>query len=110
MSGLSVQSCTTCSDLRETQPTSVWVLGVYDSDGRSDGRVVKHGDLVVAGGEARWVVVHVLDHQQDVCLTRASPAICRLRHQIVLNHPLPVQHRQSEQLTWGTMDVILKSW
>lgn len=92
---------------KSARRTCVWVCGEKDSDGRVDGRVVEHGDLVVAGGEARRVVVHVLDHQQDVGLTGAAPAVRRLGHQVVLDLPLPVQHRQSEELAWGNMDAIL---
>ena len=84
---------------KSAHSTCVWVCGENDSDRRVDSRVVKHGDLIVAGGEARRIVVRVLDHQQDVSLTGAPPAIRRLGHQVVLNLPLSVQHGQSEELT-----------
>lgn len=81
-------------------PTNVGVPGVDDGDGRVDGRVIKDGDLVVAGGEARGVIVHVLDHQQDVRLARPTAAVRRFCNQVVLHLRLPVQNRQSEELTW----------
>lgn len=101
------------NDIKKTQQlqqlTSVWVFGVYNSDGRSDRCVIKYGDLVVAGGEARWIIVHILDHQQDIRLARPPPAIRRLRHQVVLDLLLTVQHSQSEQLTWGKWKLKLRT-
>ena len=55
----------------------------------------------MAGGEARRVVVHVLDHQQDVRLAGAPAAIGGLGDQVVLALRLPVQHSQREQLAWS---------
>lgn len=85
----------------KTEPlTGVGVFGVDDGDGRSDRGVVEHGDLVVAGEEARRVVVHVLDQQHDVRLTRPPPSVRRLGHQVVLDLTLTVQHGHGEQLPW----------
>lgn len=85
---------------QQQQLTCVRVLGIHHSDRRADSGVVEHGDLIVAGREAGRVVVHVLDHQQDVGLTGSTPAIRRLRHQVELHVPLTVQHGQREELTW----------
>lgn len=74
--------------------TGVWVFGIDDGDGRAHRGVVEHRHLVVAGGELRLVVVHVLHHEPDVGLARSAAAVRRLGHQVELCIRLPVQHSE----------------
>lgn len=84
---------------RQRTLTCVCVGGVHGGNGRAHRRVVEHGDLVVAGGEVRRVVVHVLDHEQDVGLTGPTPAVCRFHHEVELRVRLTIQSSPGEQLT-----------